>query len=112
VPGHFDAGRLSQMLCALLMHAQRRTAPGVEVQVELLWSRGLATLRVVDTGAPIPAEALGPLLEPFRDGEPAPSAAPELYVASEIARIHGGGLSAEPAQPHGMAFSVVLPCGV
>ncbi|MFP2928673.1 ATP-binding protein, partial [Pyxidicoccus sp. 3LG] len=48
------------------------------------------------------------LFAPFQAG-PAGAAGPGLYVASELARLHGGALSAVSRPGHGSTFSLLLP---
>ncbi|HET7767991.1 MAG TPA: HAMP domain-containing sensor histidine kinase, partial [Chloroflexota bacterium] len=60
-----DAGRIRQVLLALLDNALRHTPPGGDVRIETHSGRGKATLTVADSGDGIPPEAIGRVFEPF-----------------------------------------------
>jgi signal transduction histidine kinase len=103
VETRFDPERLRRVLDGLLGHAVRH---GGTVRVELESSPSLVTIRVKDAGPGISDEELGHLFEPFGAG-----AGLGLYIASELARLHGGGLSVESKKGQGTALSVMLPRG-
>jgi len=100
----FDPERMRQVLDALLGQAARH---GGLVRVELDASMALATVRVSDSGPGISDEELRQLFEPFRAGGPVGGLT--LYLASELARLHGGGLSVESRRGQGTTYSVILP---
>jgi two-component system sensor histidine kinase/response regulator len=102
----FDPARMGQALDALLGHAERH---GGEVRVELESTPSLVTVRVKDQGPGSSDEELRHLFEPFRAGGPGSGLG--LYIASELARLHGGGLSVESKRGQGTTFSVILPRG-
>jgi two-component system, sensor histidine kinase and response regulator len=102
----FDPDRLRRMVHALLAQAARH---GGEVWVELESTPTMATLRVKDQGPEISEEERHRLFEPFRVGGSGSGLG--LYIASELARLHGGGLSVESTGGQGTTFSVVLPRG-
>jgi signal transduction histidine kinase len=61
---------------------------------------GLFELRVSNPGAPIPPATVAHLFQPFfrASAQPnAPGLGLGLYIASEIARAHGGTLTADSA---------------
>ncbi|QRO01432.1 response regulator [Archangium violaceum] len=99
----FDLARMRQVLDVLLNHASRH---GEEVRVELESTPSLATVRVKERGPGISDEDLRQLFEPFQTG-----GGLGLYIASELARLHGGGLSVESKKGQGTTFSVILPRG-
>jgi len=102
----FDPERMRRALDALLGHAGRH---GGEVRVELESTPALVTVRVKDGGPGVSDEELRHLFEPFRVG--GSSSGLGLYIASELTRLHGGGLSVESKKGEGTTFSVILPRG-
>jgi two-component system, sensor histidine kinase and response regulator len=79
---------------------------GGQVRVELESTPSLVTIRVKDGGPGISDEELRHLFEPFGAGEGL-----GLYIASELARLHGGGLSVASKKGQGTTLSVMLPRG-
>jgi two-component system, sensor histidine kinase and response regulator len=102
----FDPARMRQVLDALLDEATRH---GREVWVELDASPALATVRVRDAGTGLTEEDLQRLFEPFRAGGVVGGLG--LYIASELTRLHGGGLSVETKKGQGTTYSIILPRG-
>ncbi|MBZ4333479.1 hybrid sensor histidine kinase/response regulator [Corallococcus sp. AS-1-12] len=100
----FDPERLEQVFDVLLSHAARQGG----VRVELEASAEQVLVRVSDPGPGIPEAELPRLFQPFPEG-PARGEALGLYVASELAKLHGGVLSAESRPGQGATFSVSLP---
>jgi signal transduction histidine kinase len=90
-----DRGRLGQLLSNLLANAITHGAPGEPVWVEAADQNGFFTLSVMNHGEPIPAVTLDNLFQPFFRTVARPSLQGlglGLYIASEIARAHGGTL--------------------
>ncbi|MBN8232642.1 hybrid sensor histidine kinase/response regulator [Corallococcus macrosporus] len=100
----FDPERLEQVFDVLLSNAARQGG----VRVELEASPEQVLVRVSDRGPGIPEAELPRLFQPFPQG-PARGEALGLYVASELAKLHGGALSAESRPGQGATFSVSLP---
>ncbi|AFE07991.1 putative response regulator/sensor histidine kinase [Corallococcus coralloides DSM 2259] len=100
----FDPERLEQVFDVLLSNAARQGG----VRVELEASAEQVLVRVSDPGPGIPEAELPRLFQPFPEG-PARGEALGLYVASELAKLHGGALSAESRPGQGATFSVSLP---
>ncbi|XXF80772.1 ATP-binding protein [Myxococcaceae bacterium GXIMD 01537] len=105
----FDPERIEQVLDALLANAVHRSEGEGEVRVELQSTPSLVSLHVKDPGPGIPDEELPRLFELFHTGTSTPGAGLALYIASELARLHGGSLSAESRPGRGTTFSLVLP---
>jgi signal transduction histidine kinase len=101
----FDPERMHRVLDALLDHAGRH---GGEVRVEVESTPSLVTMRVKDGGPGISDEELQRIFEPFGAGG---GGGLELYIASELTRLHGGGLSVESKRGQGTTLSVMLPRG-
>ena len=92
-PVRCDAGRIGELFSNLLGNAVTHGAPGTPVRIDARAAAGQFELSVVNTGAPIPPEHVKLLFTPFYRG--APGAKKQglglgLYIASEIARAHGG----------------------
>ncbi|MBJ6765811.1 response regulator [Myxococcaceae bacterium JPH2] len=102
----FDADRIRLALDALLASAM---GPGGGVSVELRASCSFVTVRVADERSQSPAEAPPSWTEPFPNG-PRGSEGLGLYLAAELAKLHGGRMSVEPsAVGAGTAFNFQLP---
>lgn len=92
-----DPGRIGQLLSNLLGNAVVHGAPGTPIDVEAKVKDGTFELSVRNAGDPIPDAALAKLFQPFFRGEARPSQQGlglGLYICSEIARAHGGTLTA------------------
>ncbi|MCY1022175.1 ATP-binding protein [Pyxidicoccus sp. MSG2] len=106
----FDPERIHQVFDVLLANALKQDGGRGEVMVEMQASRSLVTVLVRDTGPGFPEEEVPRLFAPFQTG-PAGAAGLGFYVASELARLHGGALSAVSRPGHGSTFSLLLPRG-
>jgi len=88
-----DGPRIAQLLSNLLGNALTHGCRVAPVQVRASARDGAFTLEVINHGEPIPPDALRHVFQPFYRGT-APGQAPGLglglYIASEIARAHGG----------------------
>ena len=96
-PVSCDAGRIGQLLSNLLGNAVVYGAPGTPIAIDARVEDGTFELSVSNHGDPIPAEALAKLFQPFFRGEVRASQQGlglGLYICSEIARAHGGTLTA------------------
>ena len=102
---------LERLAVNLLQNAIKYNRPGGHVQVSV---GTVPALSVVNTGPPVPAEAVASLFEPFRrlsadrmnhDG----GAGLGLTIARSITQAHDGLIRAEPAGPEGLRVDVELP---
>jgi len=92
-----DKARLAQLLSNLLNNALTHGEQGGTVKVSAKTADSNFELWVSNPGRPIPAETLAKLYQPFFRGDRSPNKKGlglGLYIASEIARAHGGVLSA------------------
>lgn len=101
-----DPERMHRVLDTLLGQAGRS---GGQVRVEVESTPSMVTVRVKDRGPGLSDEELQHIFEPFRAG--GSGGALGLYIASELSRLHGGGLSVESKKGQGTTFSVILPRG-
>ncbi len=91
-----DAPRISQLFSNLLANAVTHGPEGTPIQVSAKVQGGTFTLAVTNGGAKIPDDMLPTLFEPFHRGGDRPSREGlglGLFIASEIAKGHGGTLS-------------------
>lgn len=113
--GTWDADRLAQLVSNLVGNAVQHGAKGEPITVDVDGTDGRTVrLRVQNAGA-ISAEALPTLFEPFkRIAAHAASGAGKaglglgLFIAREIARAHGGDVTAQSAGGRS-TFEVTLP---
>lgn len=91
-----DPARLAQLFSNLVGNAITHGDPGAPIDVRAAISDGMFQFSVENTGDPIPPEAMDRLFAPFARGELRPSQQGlglGLYIASEVARVHGGTLT-------------------
>ena len=92
-----DRRRMGQLLSNLLSNAVTHGAADQPVRVVAEQHGEELTLSVSNRGDPIPPNTLRTVFEPFRRGRNAsghPGLGLGLYIASEIAKAHGGRLTA------------------
>jgi len=95
-PVSCDRGRMAQLLSNLLGNALTHGDDTKPVTVQATTRDGVFKLSVANSGAPIPEAALENLFQPFFRASVRPSQEGlglGLYIASEIAKAHGGILS-------------------
>ena len=114
--GHWDAGRLSQVLSNLLGNALEHGAPDAPVRVELSGDTEAVTIHVTNQGRTIAPDELTVLFEPFRrgrgtDSSPRRGLGLGLYIVERIVSAHGGTVTATSRESEGTRFSVTLPRG-
>jgi signal transduction histidine kinase len=95
LPVNCDAARIGQMLSNLLGNAVSYGAADKPIRVVAETGLQQFELSVANTGKPIPKETLERIFLPFSRGtsENREGLGLGLYIASEIARAHGGVLS-------------------
>lgn len=96
-PVDCDPARIGQLLSNLLGNALAYGVPARPITVSAQTGLQQFELSVTNHGAPIPPEILGKLFQPFSRGagqDKQEGLGLGLYIASEIARAHGGMLSA------------------
>ena len=113
-PVFADRGRLAQLFSNLLGNALLYGAEGEPITVHARTKDGLFELEIANRGDPIPQAAMERLFVPFSRGEVRPSQQGlglGLYIASEIARAHGGTIDVS-STPEATAFTLRLPLGM
>ncbi|MBO6577209.1 MAG: response regulator [Rhodothermales bacterium] len=105
----FDPQHLEVILLNLISNAIKFTAPGGRVQIRLAIRGGNALMEVIDTGDGIAPESLPKVFDRFYQEEGSPGTGIGLALARELARLHGGELTAESEEGRGSTFTVSLP---
>jgi signal transduction histidine kinase len=111
-PVRFDGKRMRQLLANLLNNAVAHGDPTEVIRVTTSESAGVVSIAVANLGTPIPPDMVGRLFEPFVRPDsniPRPGLGLGLYVASEIARGHGGSLTVTSCAVTGTTFTLRLP---
>jgi signal transduction histidine kinase len=97
-PVNCDGQRIAQLFSNLLGNAITHGSAAGPIEVHAATREGMFELSVTNSGEPIPPQARERLFQPFYRGG-APSSMRGLglglYIASEIARAHGGTLDVE-----------------
>lgn len=107
-----DPGRVHQVIANLLSNALKFTPPGGHVTVGTSRAGPDAVLRVTDTGPGIPADELPHIFDRFWRGLGAARISGSgigLTVAAELARAHGGRLTATSKPGHGTQMTLAIP---
>lgn len=106
----FDEERLRQVLNNLLSNAVKYGAPGDKVAIGVTLSPALVTISVRDHGRGIAAAEIPRIFDRFhqvaatRHGHGL-----GLYIASMLAKLHGGTLTVRSEEGQGTTFSLSLP---
>ncbi|HUS16147.1 MAG TPA: PAS domain S-box protein [Chloroflexia bacterium] len=110
-----DALRLEQVLQNLLQNAVKYSPAGSPVQVRVYTAGEEACVAVSDQGMGIPAAAQPHIFQRFYRAPNAVSGQISglgigLYVAQQIATLHGGTITVESHEGAGSTFTLRLPC--
>ncbi len=106
-----DGARIAQMFSNLLANALAHGDPAGPVRVRARSDAGGFELSVANLGDPIPPEAVDHLFQPFSRASVEPGQQGlglGLYIASEIARAHGGTLEVA-SSPEETRFTFRMP---
>lgn len=109
-----DRERVCQLVSNLVANALEHGAAHRPVDVRVQQSAAGLQIAVQNQGTPIPPETLPLLFRPYsRGGAQGPSQGLGLglYIASEIARAHGGTLEVQSNAEDGTRFTFSLPAG-
>ena len=107
---HCDRARIAQLLSNLLGNAITHGAADRPIHVAASVTGGVFRLKVANEGRPIPADRIPELFtafsklgnEPHREGL-------GLYIASEIAKTHGGPVTVR-SDAEKTVFTFDMPC--
>jgi signal transduction histidine kinase len=108
-----DGGRIAQLFSNLLGNAVTHGAVDRPIRVRATTQDGKLELSVANAGEPIPSEAMERLFQPFyrlAEQGSQQGLGLGLYIASEIARAHGGRIdvTSSPAETR-FTFRMPLP---
>jgi sigma-B regulation protein RsbU (phosphoserine phosphatase) len=109
-----DRGRIGQLASNLLANALTYGAADTPIFVDAGIHNRALELSIANAGEPIPAAILEHLFEPFERGATKPSQQGlglGLYIASEIARAHGGTLTADSSEQE-TRFTFRMPLAI
>jgi signal transduction histidine kinase len=112
IPVSLDEGRIAEVIGNLIANAIRHGASNAPVEVRLERSENTARLSVRDYGRGIDEADLPRIFERFYRGKTTHGSGGlglGLYIASEIAKLHGGSLVAQSAPGAGATFTLSLP---
>jgi CheY-like chemotaxis protein len=110
-----DPIRVAQIIGNLLHNASKYTPVGGQIHIELVPAAEQVEIRVIDTGAGIPASQLARVFDMFTKIERSvPNANSGLGIglalAQRLAVMHGGHLTASsPGECQGSTFTLILP---
>jgi signal transduction histidine kinase len=107
-----DRARVAQLFSNLVANAVEHGPPEEPVEVRVDGTDALVRFAVTNRGEPIPPELMPRLFHPFVRGSgsrPRSGLGLGLYIASEIARAHGGSLHVSSTAETGTTFTAVLP---
>lgn len=107
-----DPDRLGQLFSNLLGNALTYGAPDKPVKVVARNGAAGFLLSVINQGPVIPPKTVAQLFKPYsRPAQGAPQAGLGLglYIASEIARAHGGAITVVSTQEDGTTFTFMMP---
>jgi signal transduction histidine kinase len=107
-----DQARMGQVLSNLLSNALQHGTPGEPIDVLARVADGTFALSVTNLGPPIVGRVSRSLFRPFYRGQSGPGRQGlglGLYIASEIAKAHGGRLSFASADGR-VTFTLTMPC--
>ena len=112
--GEWDADRLAQVIGNLGKNALDYSPEGTPVNFRLHEEGPALRLEVHNQGAPIPADRIPHLFEPFRRGSQdesrsSPGLGLGLYIVQQIVQSHGGTLEVRSTAAEGTTFTVHLP---
>ena len=108
-----NADQLREVVMNLLSNALRHTPQGGSISLDVRAVDGVAEVSVADTGSGIAEENLGRIFERFyrvEGGRPEDGGSGiGLYLCQQIARNHGGTITAESIPGKGSRFMLKLP---
>ena len=113
-PARLDPSRVAQMLSNLVGNAVTHGAASQPIDVRARTTDGRAIFDVVSRGPAIPADTMSRLFQPYAradDSRPHSGLGLGLYIVAEIARAHGGTITAASTPDGVTTFTAELPAG-
>jgi signal transduction histidine kinase len=112
--GVWDRDRMYQLLANLLRNAVQHGKPKSAIVVRIEGGEAQVVIDVSNQGEPIPPATLPHIFDAFRKGRSKPRSRTHglglgLFIAQEIARSHGGLITATSSESEGTTFRVRLP---
>jgi signal transduction histidine kinase len=112
--GEWDPDRLAQVVGNLGKNALDYSPEGTPVEFRLHDDGATLRLEVHNEGAPIPADRIPLLFEPFRratqdESRPGSGLGLGLYIVQQIVQAHGGTIEVRSTVADGTTFTVRLP---
>ncbi len=109
-----DPDRLAQVMANLMGNAVQHSPGGTPVRMVVRGEGDGVLFAVHNEGAPIPADQLPVLFEPFQRGRETRAGAGGslglgLFISRQIVEAHGGRIEARSAAGEGTTFTVWLP---
>src|SRR5579871_6144524 len=108
---HADSQQLSQVLMNVLLNAAEATPAGgsIVVEAEHLPASESAEIRVIDSGAGIPADILPHVFEPFFTTKHGKGTGLGLSISQAYVRSHGGEIRLQSQEGAGTTVRITLP---
>jgi signal transduction histidine kinase len=114
--GDWDECRLRQLLSNLLCNAVQYGYPSQPIELLLSGNDAEATLRVLNSGDPVPAESMEVIFDPMvrlaateKLDHPHGSIGLGLYICRQVALAHGGEIHVASLPGNVTSFAVTLP---
>jgi len=112
--GLWDVDRMAQVFSNLIANAITYGSCDTPVQISVVATPPQVICTVRNHGAPIPAELIPYLFDPFRRARQAKAAAAQglglgLFICHQIVAAHGGTTVVESTESAGTQFTVTLP---
>lgn len=107
-----DVERITQLVSNLVGNALTHGAVDEPIAVRAISRGGTFSLSVANGGPPIPDELMPNLFQPFTrsaEGQSANGLGLGLFIASEIAKAHGGTIDVS-SSTDGTSFTLCMPC--
>jgi signal transduction histidine kinase len=115
--GHWDAGRLAQVMANVVGNALDHGAPELPVSIEVQGLKKEVSIAIHNHGVPIPSGMLPRVFEPMkrrqsrsgRAGSGSSHLGLGLYIAERIVSAHGGRIEVTSSASAGTTFTIHLP---